>query len=261
LSRTEQHCAFGFLIYYLIYILWTGTYILNKYLIFLIVFFSIVPDLDSIYYYIKLKGKIELNMKFQHHYTSFMHYPLVYVPFIIAFVISLIFDFFPLYFLIPVVGIYIGHFLFDTIACGDGIMWCKNPFKKDRYARFINLCCSKTDGYHGKYWNARYQQTFICKIGNIVVIISVIIIQILEIFEAYQKNFPNYTSAFYLGPIVFIILMFYLGIHEISPKWLEEPQEGRYADYRIDPKYINGLSEKNRKKHLEKYFHLLNKKI
>jgi len=221
----------------------------------LIIFFSIVPDLDIFYGARKAGGIENLDDEFQHHFFSWSHYPLTYTPFIFLFIISLIFNFYPTYFIIPIIGIYMGHFMMDTIACGDGIMWGKNPFKKDRYARFINIWCSKTDGYHGLHWNARYRQTIFCKLANIAVIISVVLIQIFQIIMTYRIFYA--ISLLYIVPIVYLLLMLYFGLEKIPEEHLKEPLKGRYADYRVNQKYINGLSEKNRKKHLQKYSDLL----
>jgi len=220
--------------------------------VFLIVFFSMFPDLD-IFYGGMNKGLENLDENFQHHYFSRAHYPLLYVPFIVLFVVSFILDFFPLYFLIPVIGVYLGHFLFDTIACGDGIMWGKNPFKKEKYARFINIYCKKTDGYHGKYWYARYRKTLIGRFGNILVILCVVLIQTFQILVNVEE-YPHLNSSyFYLSSTVYLLLTFSLGVEKLPDKFFNEPPNGRYDDYRVDPNYINGLNEKNRQKHLIKY--------
>ena len=225
----------------------------------LICFFSMFPDLDIFYGGAKRGGLKKLNEDFQHHYSSLAHYPLVYTPFIFLFIISLVFNFYPIYFLIPVIGIYLGHFLFDTIACGDGVMWGKNPFRRNRYARFINIWYKKTEGYHGFYWEARYRQTLICKMGNIAVIISAMFMQIFHIHETFRLfPFPTF-NLFYLFPLIYFLSLLYFGLRKVPEEYLNEPPKGRYSDFRIDPNYIRGLSEKNRKKHLEKYSYLLNK--
>ena len=54
--------------------------------------------------------------------------------------------------------------------------------------------------------------------------------------------------------------MMYLGLKFTSKKWLREPPEGRYYDYRIKERYINGLSEENRRLHLIKYSDLIENK-
>ena len=169
----------------------------------------------------------------------------------------------PLNSVIPVIGIYFGHFLFDTIACGDGIMWGKNPFRRKKYARFINIYCNKTDGYHGKYWGARYRTTRISKIGNIAVLFCVIIFLFFQ-FSSINMVIPEYPSYSrghsYFNSIMFLLMMMYLGLKFTSKKWLREPPEGRYSDYRIKERYINGLSEENRRLHLMKYSDLIENK-
>ncbi len=231
-----------------------------SYYISLIIFFSICPDFDAIVFYIKKRGKFKLDTEFQHHFSSIAHYPLFYTPLIIMFIVSVFRGFDPLFSVIPVIGIYFGHFLFDTIACGDGIMWGKNPFSRKKYARFINIYCNKTDGYHGKYWGARYRTTKVSKIGNIAVIFCVILFLVFQysnittIDPIYSSYSPRYS---YHNSIMLLLLMLFLGLKFTSKKWLREPPEGRYSDYRIKEKYINGLSQKNRQLHLMKYTDLL----
>jgi len=263
MSRTEQHAAFGFLIYYFIYILWTGSFIMPSYYISMIIFFSILPDLDAIVFYIRKRGKFKLDTEFQHHFSSIAHYPLLYIPFIIMFIINIFMGSNPLISVIPVIGIYFGHFLFDTIACGDGIMWGKNPFRRKKYARFINVYCSKTDGYHGKYWGARYRTTRISKIGNIAVLFCVILFLFFQYSNISIINpvIPSYSRRMpYFNSIMFLLMMLFLGLKFTSKEWLREPPEGRYYDYRIKERYINGLSKKNRQIHLMNYSDLLKNK-
>ncbi|MHA2282990.1 MAG: hypothetical protein ACXAC5_19290, partial [Promethearchaeota archaeon] len=59
------------------------------------------------------------------------------------------------------------------------------------------------------------------------------------------------SSLFSLIP--FFVIFLYFGLRKPKEKWLKEPPEGRYADYRINLKYINGLGEKNRRQHITKY--------
>jgi len=263
MSRTEQHAAFGFLIYYSIYILWTGSFVMPSYYISAIIFFSILPDLDAIVFYIRKRGKFKLDTEFQHHFSSLAHYPLLYIPIIVLFIINIFLGSNPLISVIPVIGIYFGHLLFDTIACGDGIMWAKNPFSRKKYARFINIYCTKTDGYHGKYWGARYRTTRINKLGNIAVLFSVTVFLIFQ-FSNITTTIPAYPSYsyrnFYLNSIILLLMMLFLGLKFTSKEWLREPPEGRYSDYRIKERYINGLSEKNRRIHLMKYSDLVENK-
>jgi len=251
MSRIEHHSAFGVLFYYLIYIIWTRSLIMPSYYFNAIIYFSLLPDFDVIYYFFKSKGRLKLTMEYQHHLNSLTHFPLIFSPVIIIFVISVIINFYPLYFLISVVGIYCGHFIIDSIASGDGIMWGKNPFRRKKYTRFINKYSDKTDGYHGRYWDARYRQTKMAKIGNYAVILVLIII-IFHVLNLYLSNilYSRYPRSSLFGLILFLIIFLYFGLKKPKEKWLKEPPEGRYADYRINMNYINGLSEKNRKKHI-----------
>ncbi len=258
MSRLEHHSAFGILFYYIIYIIWTQSLIVPSYYFNAIVYFSLLPDFDAIYYFFKSKGRLKLTMEYQHHLNSLTHFPLIFTPVIIIFVISVIINFYPLYFLILVVGIYCGHFIIDTIASGDGIMWGKNPFRRKKYTRFINKYCDKTDGYHGRYWDARYRQTKMAKIGNYAVILVLIII-IFHILNSYLSNNSSsrYPRSSLFSLILFFLIFLYFGLRNPKEKWLKEPPEGRYSDYRVNMNYINGLSEKNRKKHIAKHQGLL----
>ncbi len=262
MSRIDQHSAFGFLMYYLIYILWTGSLLIEPELVGLIALFSMVPDLD-VFYVFRILDIADPN--FQHHFRSKMHNPLNYTFFIAIFIGALIFRFYPLYFLAAMLGVY-SHFFFDSFASGDGIMWGKNPFKKNHYGRFVNLFSTRTDGFHGFYWYVRYHETVICKFGNACVLISAIIVQTLEIYSATYFVFNLIGNILYILVVVYFILGLILGSkkHYLLTSKLEEllkePPNGRYQDYRINPNYINGLSEKNRKKHLKKYSHLLRNK-
>ena len=258
MSRLEHHSAFGILFYYLIYIILTGSFILPSFYFNAIVYFSILPDFDAIYYFFKSKGRLKLTMEYQHHLHSLTHFPIMFSPVIIIFIISVIFNIYPLYFLISVVGIYFGHFFIDSIASGDGIMWGKNPFKKNKYARFINAYSDKTDGYHGRYWDARYRKTRMYKIGTIalIVVLLIIILHILNLYFTVEPSLRYPRSSLY-SLILFFIIFLYFGLRNPREKWLKEPPEGRYSDYRVNMKYINGLNEENRKKHLEKYQKLL----
>ena len=260
MSRIDQHAVYGFWLYFPFYILLTGTLNIDRWSMSFILFSSIFPDIDSIYFAIKSKFKFHLDDTFQHHYKSITHYPLVYLPLIPVCIISLIINYYPTYFLAIVIGIYGGHFLFDTISCGDGIMWGKNPLKRYKYSRFINVWCKKTDGYHGKYWYARYRKTKIGRFGNILVWSTILLFSITGNYRYRNYEF-TYTFRWYhlIGPIIFLII-FLLIIRDVySKKWKLEPPSGRYSDYRIDPKYINGLSEINRELHLKKYQFLFDK--
>ncbi len=258
MSRLEHHSAFGILFYYIIYVVWTRSFIVPSYYFSAILYFSILPDFDAIYYFFKSKGRLKLTMEYQHHLHSLTHFPIIFSPVIIIFIISVILNSYALYFLIPVVGIYLGHFFIDSIASGDGIMWGKNPFKRNKYARFINAYSDKTDGYHGRYWDARYRKTKLFKLGTVVLIIDLLIItlHILNLYFTLELSLRYSRSSLY-SLILFFIIFLYFGLRNPREKWLKEPPEGRYSDYRVNLKYINGLNEENRRKHLKKYRELL----
>ncbi|MFO8018660.1 MAG: hypothetical protein R6U96_08495 [Promethearchaeia archaeon] len=135
-------------------------------------------------------------------------------------------------------------------------MWTKIPWK-DEYVPFVNLFCEETDGYHGLYWVARYQESMFNILGDAAVIISARIIQILQILYS-LNGFSSVTlNPFYIASVVYLLLMLLLSKDELSEKFLKDPPEGRYNDYRVDPKYINALNEADKRRHLEKYGDLL----
>ncbi len=267
MAKIEHHSAYAFLLYYLIWIFWKGSFIIGgdyRYIVLLIVISGMIPDFDTIYWYVKKRGEHQINTtEFQHHLYFWTHWPISWIPLIILFIISLLFNFYPEYFLVPVVGIYGGHFLFDSISCGDGLMWGKIPWKKEQYGRYINLLPDGPDGYHGVYWEARYRKTFISKIGTIAVVCSIIIISLFFIITIIEYlSIPNSPgiSGYYLLPLIFFVSMLLISFKKVPSEFLQEPPEGRYADYRINPAYINGLSKKNQKKHIEKNKALLEQK-
>ena len=98
------------------------------------------------------------------------------------------------------------------------------------------------------------------KIGNYVVILVLIII-IFHALNLYLS--PNLTYRYprssLFGLIFFFLIFLYFGLKNPKEKWLKEPPEGRFADYRVNMIYIDGLSEKNRKKHIAKHQRLLDR--
>lgn len=249
MARHEHHSAYAFLIYCLIFLIWKGE-IVPGFAVLLIIACAIFPDLDFIYWILKKKGK--LNTEFQHHLYYWTHWPQFYIPLNIVFLIGLFLNFYPEYLIIPIVAIYLGHLIPDSISTGDGIMWGKIIWKKNKYARFINIFAKKTDGYHGNYWEARYRKTFFFKLGHVSAVISFIII-------LYFQYISETICAFYIITMLYFLISIIFGLKKIPKAFYNEPPEGRYADYRKSRKYINGLSQKNKLKHLEKYASLLDK--
>lgn len=228
------HAVYAFLPYNLIYWLVYNTYPLAGMCV-LVILFGCLPDFDYFYWKIKQKSKLSTaSMEFQHHLMFPTHWPLTYFPLIIVFIVAWIFNYFPEWFFIPVIGVY-SHMIFDSISCGDGLMWGKIPWKKGQYGRFINLLSKKTDGYHGKFWEARYKQTIFFKMETIAALISIIICLIYILLGG---------SLWYLFVIFTFSVMVYIGFKKPSPEYYEEPEQGRYADYRKNPDYIAYFKKK-----------------
>ncbi|MHA2185910.1 MAG: hypothetical protein ACXAAI_13025, partial [Promethearchaeota archaeon] len=82
---------------------------------------------------------------------------------------------------------------------------------------------------------------------------------ILHIFNLYLSTELSTRSprSSLFSLILFFLIFLYFGLRTPKEKWLKEPPEGRYSDYRVNMRYISGLSKKNRAKHLEKYKGLL----
>ncbi len=113
-------------------------------------------------------------------------------------------------------------------------MWGKIPWKKDSFAPFINLFSKKTDGYHGKYWQVRWKQTKMFKIGLIMLSLSIYFtIQLWLRFGAF--------SFWYLALCVLYLGLIYTSFERVSPEYKAEPPGGRYADYRKDPLYLSWM--------------------
>ena len=247
MARLEHHAAYGFLSYYVIYLLLEG-FLMPGWVAFLAIFWGIFPDLDTVYWVLKKGGT--MDTEFQHHLYFWTHWPISYLPLVVTFLVSLIFNFYPLYFLIPVIGVFCGHLIPDSISTGDGIMWLKIPWKRNQYARYINIFSSSCDGYHGRYWEYRYHRTVFFWMGHGLAFLSATLILIFQLLST-QLN------VYYLLSMIFLFSATFLGLRPIPERYGKEPPEGRYADYRINPRYIQGLSEKTKKAHLKKYSRLL----
>ena len=229
---STAHGAHGFFMYYLIhYIIW-GIIPSPIFGIFAI-FFGTFPDLDGLVF--ALKGKDPNSNNFQHHMYFWSHWPISYLPVIILFLISWVLNWYPQIFLLPAVGIYT-HLLSDSACCGDGMMWTKVPWKKDQFAPFYNFFSRQTDGYHGGYWQVRWRRTWMYKIAQVegLVIIGYFIWYLIEV---------GFSFAALICILYFIINMAF-GVKTPIAKYLEEPPNGRYDDYRKSPEYLAWM-EKN----------------
>jgi hypothetical protein len=227
--NTTAHASYSFFIYLLILQLGWQTWP-NGIMCFFSLFAGIVPDLDGVYHTIIKKGNIN-DQNFQHHLYYPTHWPSSYIPVVIAFVFSLIFDFYPQYFLIAIVGPG-SHLIFDSISCGDGMMWAAAwwKIKRGEFGKFINLDSKKTDGYHGQYWTARYRQTKYFILENIAAS-GVIAFLIYFVFNG-ALDFWLLLSLLGIGGSMV------LGVIGVDAKYAQEPPQGRYADYHTYPPYV-----------------------
>ena len=230
------HGAYAFAIYFAFYTIFWHT-CASGILCFFIIAAGMVPDFDSVYYIIAKKQSINDPLS-QHHLYSWTHWPSSYSPFIIFFALSLMFNAYPEYFLITIVGPY-AHCLFDSVSCGDGMMWGMSFLRKRRgeYARFVNLDARATDGYHGNYYFARYRRTkyFIIENVTAVGVISFVCWRIL------LTGF----DIWYGGTLAVMIGTIFMGLRRVDPKYFAEPPQGRYADYHADPAYVTWFQKRN----------------
>lgn len=225
------HGAKAFIIYHLLYYMIWQTLPFPIYSL-LILLFGNLPDFDSIYWHLK-GGKYDNH--FQHHLYFWSHWPMAYLPLliltIITFFTNLLFDFM----FVMVIGIYM-HLVGDTACCGDGMMWGKIPWKKDQFAVFFNFFSSKTDGYHGAYWTARWKTTAMFQIARIEAVGIIIFLIWIQIINGFQVA--------YLIGILFFIINIIIGFKSTNPQFLSEPPNGRYDDYRKNAAYCAWM-EKN----------------
>ena len=184
---------------------------------------------------LKTKSK-KTDNSFQHHLYYPTHWPVTYTPLIAWTVVTYFIDFYFPYFLALVVGIYGGHLMMDSMSCGDGMNWTA-PWGR----KFINLFSSKTDGYHGTYWENRYRKTIFYKLENIAAIASIALIIVFY----YLK--PKNELLLILGIMIVVANM--IGcLMPLDPEYENEPPEGRYNDYRKIPEYYEKLSEKHKER-------------
>jgi len=213
--------------------------------LFLIVICGSLPDFDGIYWSIK-KRSMQADNNFQHHLYFWSHWPISYLPLLAVAILSIIIDFYPSFLIIPAFGVYM-HLICDSACCGDGMMW-KKSFKKDQFAPFINLFSKQTDGYHGGYWSVRWRRTKMFKIANI----SAIGVIVLSIIIMITSSF----SGWLLVICLYFTSMIVAGLVPSPPKFLEEPPNGRYDDYRKHPAYLAWMEKNgyifNEKKHVIK---------
>jgi hypothetical protein len=226
------HGSFAFWVYIIVHlIVWQN--IPPNACLFLIVIFGSLPDFDGLYWTIK-KRQIQADNNFQHHLYFWSHWPISYIPLILIAGLSIIFNFYPSYFIIPAFGVYT-HLICDSACCGDGMMW-KKTWRKDQFAPFINMFSKKTDGYHGGYWAVRWRRTTMFKLANLSAIGVIVFITVLMVSSRFS-GWLFMMCLYFTGIIV-------AGLIPSAPKFLEEPPGGRYDDYRKHPLYLVWM-EKN----------------
>jgi hypothetical protein len=218
------HSVNALLIYTFVYFLGWHNFPPNYYP-FLVLLFGYLPDFDGIYW--RLTDH-HFDTSFQHHLYLKTHYPITYLPLVVLFLVTIIFNFHPDLFLIFALGPYV-HLACDSIGGGDGIMWGKT-WNKDQFARYFNFGATLPDGYHGKCWKARWHQTNAYKITRVVAFC--IIFVIIGVLIGYGFNLS------YFLVILYFIITLSIDFIPIDPKFLAEPPEGRYSDYRKHPGYL-----------------------
>jgi hypothetical protein len=219
------HSAHSFLMYYGLYaLIWH--HLPPPIFSLLVIIAGILPDTDGLYW--KIKGGQHDNT-FQHHLYFWSHWPIAYLPLVGIFLLSLLFAWYPEFFLILVVGIY-SHLISDSASCGDGMMWGKIPWKKDQFAPFINYGSSKTDGYHGGYWTVRWRTTWTYRISRLEGLGISIWLLILMISTGFSFG--------YFATILYFLVSIIVNMIPTDSKFLAEPPNGRYDDYRKHPAYL-----------------------
>ena len=133
----------------------------------ILVFFSILPDLDFLFH--KFIKRQKYNSNFQHH-KWFTHWPITYVPLLI-----LLFFFPGLKLFLICYGLF-SHLVLDTFLAGDGMMWFY-PFSK----KFFNLFAQKINNHHGQEWFNIYKKMTIWKIDIVAFIVLLFAILLIKI--------------------------------------------------------------------------------
>ncbi len=233
--NTTAHASYSFFIY--LVILQLGWHIWpNGIMCCLGLVAGMSPDFDSLYHLIVKKGDVN-DQNFQHHLHYWTHWPSSYLPILIVVIFCLIFNFYPQYAIIAIVGPG-SHLFFDSISCGDGMMWAAAwwKIKQGEFGKFTNLDSKKTDGYHGNYWGARYRQTKYFILENLAAGGVITILVYLAINSA--VDFPLFIS------FTIVIVSVIEGFRGVDAKYKQEPPQGRYADYHAYPPYIAWYQKK-----------------
>ncbi|MBN2150442.1 MAG: metal-dependent hydrolase [Candidatus Lokiarchaeota archaeon] len=189
---------------------------------------GMLPDIDGLFWKLRHPGK-HSGMDFQHHLMYPTHWPVFYLPLVAVTAITWLVDFYPMHFLAITMGAYL-HLVFDSVSCGDGMNWGA-PWGK----RFVNLFSSKTDGYHGRYWEARFRTTIFFKVQWVGATIA---IGLLAWFASIHVD----EIFWYVVGIAVLVVVVALDLFPTPEIYHQEPPEGRYHDYRLKPGYYERMS-------------------
>ncbi|MEX2725893.1 MAG: metal-dependent hydrolase [Candidatus Sigynarchaeum springense] len=189
---------------------------------------GMLPDIDGLFWKLSHLGK-KSGMEFQHHLMYPTHWPVFYLPLVAISIIAWLAGFYPMHFLAITLGVY-SHLVFDSISCGDGMNWGA-PWGR----RFINLFSSKTDGYHGLYWAARFRTTIFFKIQMVAAAIAAGLL-------AWFASMYISDVFLYVAGIAVLVVVAIMDLLPVPKEFKQEPPEGRYYDYRLKPGYYERLS-------------------
>jgi hypothetical protein len=224
--NSTAHASGAFLAWNLLYWVIDGQGVPPAWACALILVFGVFPDFDGVYWLLKCRGAMDNT--FQHHLMFWSHWPLAYWPLVVANGLLAIFLPRPALVLVPVIGIY-AHFVGDSACCGDGMMWGKPPYHRGQYAPFINLFSKQTDGYHGGYWTVRFRRTKMFRVAQVLALAAMGTNIVYMVITA---------APGYLLPVIALAGMFLADYAPVDSKYLGEPPNGRYDDYRRDPGYL-----------------------
>ena len=155
-----SHASYPSLLFIIIAKLFHIQYSFSDLLI--LIFFSILPDFDFLFYRFIKRKKYDSN--FQHR-KWFTHWPITYIPLLI-----LLFFFPSLELFLVCFGIF-SHLILDTFLAGDGIMWFYPLSKK-----FFNFFAKSTNGHHGPEWFNIYKKMTIYKIDILAFVILLLVL-------------------------------------------------------------------------------------
>ena len=227
-----SHASYSFLIF-----TFTSTFLLGQVPAggpsVLAIAMGLFPDIDAVAWLLFNRGKKPDTSSFQHHLMYPTHWPVTYTPLLVWTAVAIWLGIFPMHFLAMTVGIYT-HLAFDSMACGDGMNWGA-PWGR----RFVNLFSSKTDGYHGRYWNARFNKTVLFKLGHVAAIGALVVLVLIT--PSHPADLGWYIFA--LAGLGFVMAT---GLIPVPPEYAKEPPEGRYHDYRRLPEYYERLPQKKK---------------